>query len=523
MFKKALYLFLIFIAFQQFFAQSTKDFEEILSNSYRKLYEDPSNGIRIAKGIGINNAESTESLLSQQLLMDGYEINGEYTEAIRALTDISKTETGSTQLLIAHFFMEFGLEDQAEKEIKAWKRNRKSFNKSSLNLLTEVRYFYTKAEYLTKKKKFAEAISNLQQASLLLPQNGDFLSHIIKSENLLAEGHVNLFQKNIEGAKTIAEQLQLQEQRVIQTPYFGAKYNYFLGLIALQNKQESSAIGYFENGLQQLGEHQFPVERKKFYLQLSQLYFSERNMEKYEMYQKKYNELQSKIEEDRRTAMRDLVQLDESTENQVLTNSKIQKRKTLVYTALGCVVVILVVSIWYFQELQKKKILEQHAKLLEREEVQNKQPDLPHSITAEVAPQVKTTDTEPQKKTLIIPKETEEEILQKLLEFEKSQAYLDKQLSLGAVASQLGTNTKYLSEIINKYKEKSFTSYINELRINYITHLIDTDPAYHQYKISYLADLAGFITHSTFTVVFKTVKGMSPNTYIQQARKNTNS
>jgi len=34
--------------------------------------------------------------------------------------------------------------------------------------------------------------------------------------------------------------------------------------------------------------------------------------------------------------------------------------------------------------------------------------------------------------------------------------------------------------------------------------------------VSYLADFSGFSSHSAFTTVFKSVTGMSPNTYIQQ-------
>lgn len=92
-------------------------------------------------------------------------------------------------------------------------------------------------------------------------------------------------------------------------------------------------------------------------------------------------------------------------------------------------------------------------------------------------------------------------------------------MSLPLLAAQLETNTKYLSEVIRKFKEKNFTTYINELKINHIAHLISSDPTFRQYKISYLAEFTGFTSHSTFTVVFKSVTGMSPNDYIQQVNK----
>ena len=56
--------------------------------------------------------------------------------------------------------------------------------------------------------------------------------------------------------------------------------------------------------------------------------------------------------------------------------------------------------------------------------------------------------------------------------------FLNKDMSLALLASHLETNTKYLSEVINKYKGKNFNVYINELRINYIVSKLKTNPMY---------------------------------------------
>jgi AraC-like DNA-binding protein len=82
------------------------------------------------------------------------------------------------------------------------------------------------------------------------------------------------------------------------------------------------------------------------------------------------------------------------------------------------------------------------------------------------------------------------------------------------MALQFETNTKYLSELINAHKQKNFNTYINELRVNYITDKLKNDPQYLQYKISYLAKESGFSSHSVFATVFKSVTGISPTTFI---------
>lgn len=83
----------------------------------------------------------------------------------------------------------------------------------------------------------------------------------------------------------------------------------------------------------------------------------------------------------------------------------------------------------------------------------------------------------------------------------------------------LNTNTKYLSHILNVHKNKDFNTYINNLRIQYIIHKLETDKNYKKYKISYLADSSGFSSHSKFTNVFKSVTGFTPSLFLEYIEK----
>ncbi|HQV36338.1 MAG TPA: AraC family transcriptional regulator, partial [Flavobacterium sp.] len=125
-------------------------------------------------------------------------------------------------------------------------------------------------------------------------------------------------------------------------------------------------------------------------------------------------------------------------------------------------------------------------------------------------------------KSISKPKEIEELLLTKLTKFETGEKFLNKDMSLALLASQLDTNTKYLSEVINKYKGKNFNVYINELRINYIVSKLKTNPMYLNYKVSYLADECGFSSHSSFSTVFKNCTGIKPNVFIQFLMKDRN-
>lgn len=118
-----------------------------------------------------------------------------------------------------------------------------------------------------------------------------------------------------------------------------------------------------------------------------------------------------------------------------------------------------------------------------------------------------------------IPTETEQGLLTKLKRFEASGKFTNNDMSLASLASQFDTNTKYLSEVINKHYNDNFNMYINRLRVNYIIEKLKTDPNYLNYKISYLAEQSGFSSHSSFATVFKTITGIAPTTFIDLMQK----
>lgn len=118
-----------------------------------------------------------------------------------------------------------------------------------------------------------------------------------------------------------------------------------------------------------------------------------------------------------------------------------------------------------------------------------------------------------------ISEKTEKMLLEKLSIFESSQGFTDKNCSLSTLAGDLDTNTKYLSYIIKTYKKTDFNTYINQLRIQYISNKIETNAAYKKYKISYLAEQCGFSSHSKFTAIFKKETGLTPSEFISWSSK----
>ncbi|TGD59067.1 helix-turn-helix domain-containing protein [Flavobacterium humi] len=125
------------------------------------------------------------------------------------------------------------------------------------------------------------------------------------------------------------------------------------------------------------------------------------------------------------------------------------------------------------------------------------------------------TEKKEASKKVFIPQETEQALLNKLKRFENTTRFTNNDISLAVLSGQFETNTKYLSEIINKHYNVNFNTYINKLRINYIVEKLKSDPNFINYKISYLAETCGFSSHSSFATVFKSITGIAPITFIE--------
>lgn len=111
-------------------------------------------------------------------------------------------------------------------------------------------------------------------------------------------------------------------------------------------------------------------------------------------------------------------------------------------------------------------------------------------------------------------------VLVKLEKFEQTKKYLDKNIGLVRIASYLGTNTKYASRIIAKYRDKKTIDYICDLKIEHAIGLITSQNRYRNYTNKALAEEVGFGSTQNFTKAFKLRTGISPTYFIENLKKN---
>ena len=122
----------------------------------------------------------------------------------------------------------------------------------------------------------------------------------------------------------------------------------------------------------------------------------------------------------------------------------------------------------------------------------------------------------PKPTNLDINPEVVEGILRKLEIFEKEKKFLKKEITAQSLADSFNTNYKYFTKVIHFYKQKNFTCYLNDLRIDYIIAQLQSDAKLRMYTYSALADEAGFSTTQHFTTAFLKKAGMSPTFFIDE-------
>ncbi len=101
------------------------------------------------------------------------------------------------------------------------------------------------------------------------------------------------------------------------------------------------------------------------------------------------------------------------------------------------------------------------------------------------------------------------------LKIKEKKYYLDTTLTLQKLATQLGTNRQYLSNYINREKQKTFYEYINDFRLEEAKSLLDGYDEQNPQSMESIASLSGFNSYSTFLRSFVKKYDISPSKYLK--------
>ncbi|OAX48889.1 response regulator [Paenibacillus sp. AD87] len=91
-------------------------------------------------------------------------------------------------------------------------------------------------------------------------------------------------------------------------------------------------------------------------------------------------------------------------------------------------------------------------------------------------------------------------------------------VTLELAASVIGLNASYLSRIFKEETQRTFSEYLNQVRIDAGCKLLDSG----RYSIKEISLQVGFTTHNYFFKVFKEITGLTPQAYLSNPGKRKN-
>jgi AraC-like DNA-binding protein len=115
-------------------------------------------------------------------------------------------------------------------------------------------------------------------------------------------------------------------------------------------------------------------------------------------------------------------------------------------------------------------------------------------------------------RTLVNPAlmdELKDKIIQKIL-IEKK--YKEKNYSAQVLADELGTNTRYISAVVNVKFHMNYTSFVNKYRIEEAMSIL-ADKRYANLTIEEISDMVGFSNRQSFYASFYRILGITPRDY----------
>ena len=272
-------------------------------------------------------------------------------------------------------------------------------------------------------------------------------------------------------------------------------------------KNYTQSIFYAEKALKLTRKYDHPEMRKDIYNNLFKAYLETGEKEKSKLYADLYTKLNDSL---KRTEQKSI----NTSVDKIISDKEVENRNTLnkVMVLASIICVVLLVLGWIFWKNKNKRLHQEYENVIAKISQLNAAAETEKDSSAK--PQKEVDFVEKEKK-IQISNSTVNSILRKLEAFENAELFLKNNVSLNYLANYMEVNHRYASETLKNEKGKTFSNYINNLRIDYITKLLYNEPKYRAYKISYLAEVCGFSSREVFASAFKKRNKISPSYFIE--------
>lgn len=510
---RLLIIFLILFVSTHSFSQNQKVFDSLFAVTSREIYSAPEKTFQTVEEL-LEMADDDQKRIQVLLLRaENLRMLGGHQEAINTLLIVDsiadKVASPQQKLMIngmlASNYRENNLPSMGIRHLEVAKEIVNNIEDPNLRIIYQNNISQEMVLLLRGDKKYKEAIEELRYGISLIDQMDTLninrnLSLAVNYE-LLGQNFIHLEQLDsaLVNYDKAMDYLNLSNSPNVSLR--GSIYSGF-GKIYLDLKEYDKAIENIKRAEEIAEETNVYFLKKAVYKDLVSYYKEFGDDDNYIKYNEAYLQLEKEQEDRKKEVTNNLLNIlyNKST----IDDSEIESSALNPYVIISGIVGVIAILFFSLRSYRKKN-----------QEV--KEEDLPNEEATKSIKKTVDSDTTPKEDYL--PEETVDSIYEQLLELEKTQFYLDKDLSLSVTAAKLGINSRYLSYVIKQKTDKDFISYINDLRVGYAVDYLKADPKHLNYKISYLAEESGFSSHNRFSINFKKVMGISPSEFIQELRK----
>lgn len=398
-------------------------------------------------------------------------------------------------------------------------------NQEAIKIFEEcLKYDLDNGRDKTRKEDFSEtlyafsvAYTNMRlhdSASKYAKKGYEFAKKLNDSSHLIftyIEGNNKFFQKKYNESKDSLIKSTSYLLEIEDFPNLAIAYHY-LGKINQILNNEERMIYYFKkvDGIFEETGYTYP-ETRESYEALISFYEKSNDDENQLFYIKKLLKVDS-ILNNRYRYISTSIHKEFDTKNLLiekdLLESKLKKSeefanksKINIYILISLLLGVSTILIYNYKKRKnyKKKFLELMRQL-----------DAPKVLKEEVQNNI-VADSD-----LDIDKQIVNNVINRLKSFEDEKGFLQKGITLNAVAKQCDTNSKYLSKIVNKHKENNFRNYINSLRIEYVIKELKENRNFRKYTVKAIADEAGFSNSESYARAFYKFTGIHTSYFIKK-------
>ena len=103
-----------------------------------------------------------------------------------------------------------------------------------------------------------------------------------------------------------------------------------------------------------------------------------------------------------------------------------------------------------------------------------------------------------------------QEQIMNIIVFQKK--YRDKDYSAKKLAEEIGTNTRYISAVVNVRFHMNYASFVNKFRIEEAMTIL-VDRRYQNLRMEEVSDMVGFANRQSFYASFYKLMRMTPREY----------